>query len=407
MQTLFDNQLTAIDKLRRYKVGALFMEPGTGKTRTAYELIRSVSECDYILWLTPFQTKRNLQLELQKWAVEDPDQNGWLWSKLEIVGIETLSSSHRTYLTLYEKIQTFKCPFIVVDESLKIKNWEAKRTKRIIELSKFSTYKLILNGTPISRNLLDVWAQMEFLSPKILNMGISEFKNTFCEWTRITKRFGHKSFSREFITKYHNVDYLYSLIGHYVYECDLEIEVQKQYHDCSYEIDEDIKQEYYRLKEKYLDDEKLLAMNNNIFLELTQKMQHLYSCTEDKFSILNNLMAANKNANILVFTKYVISAVEVSKRFPGVMVLSYQKHAHGLNLQENNVCVFFDKTWNYAERIQAEGRIFRKGQKNNCIYYDLTGNVGLESMINKNIEKKQNLLDYFKSKAVKEILKEL
>lgn len=39
---------------------------------------------------------------------------------------------------------------------------------------------------------------MEFLSPLILNMSDAEFKNTFCDYTTITKRFGsHKSYSRE------------------------------------------------------------------------------------------------------------------------------------------------------------------------------------------------------------------
>lgn len=49
------NQQEAIDKLIKYKVGALFMEPGTGKTRTAYELINSI-EVDYVLYIAPYQT---------------------------------------------------------------------------------------------------------------------------------------------------------------------------------------------------------------------------------------------------------------------------------------------------------------------------------------------------------------
>ena len=37
---LFDYQTEAVDKLMRVKVGALYMEMGTGKTRTALELIQ-------------------------------------------------------------------------------------------------------------------------------------------------------------------------------------------------------------------------------------------------------------------------------------------------------------------------------------------------------------------------------
>jgi len=388
MQALLDNQLTAIEKLQQYKVGALFMEPGTGKTRAAYELIRSVHECDYILWLTPFQTKGNLFTELKHC---DEETNFFL-DKCEIVGIETLSLSDSTYLKLTDSLSKASCPFIVVDESLKIKNWDAIRTKRIIELGKLAQYKLVLNGTPISRNLLDVWAQMEFLSSKILGMCLAEFKNTFCEYIKVTKRIGHRQWTREFIKKYHNVDYLYSLIGHYVYECDLQLEIGKQYLDLEYHIDEDTKKEYYFIKEKYLDNEKLMAMNNNIFLELTQKMQHLYCCTEDKFTQVNQIIRDIPKEKCLIYCKYIVSRQECEKRFTGVRIMSYGMHSFGLNLQDYNVIIFFDKTFDYAQRLQAERRIFRTGQKDTCYYYDLTGDVDWKVLLIRILKKKQTYL---------------
>lgn len=61
--TLLDNQQLALEKLQQYKVGALFMKPGAGKTRVACELIKNVRP-DYVLWLTPFQTKDNLAKEI-------------------------------------------------------------------------------------------------------------------------------------------------------------------------------------------------------------------------------------------------------------------------------------------------------------------------------------------------------
>jgi len=396
MQNLLDNQISAIEKLRQYKVGALFMEPGTGKTRAAYELVKSVQNIDCILWLTPFQTKQNLADEIKKCGGLD----------CEIVGIESLSNSDRLYLELYSKIQNKKY-FIICDESLKIKNWSAKRTKRIIELGKLCEYKLVLNGTPLSKNLLDIWAQMEFLSPKILNMGISEFYNTFCEWVKITKRFGYRSIVKEFITKYHNVEYLYSLIKFYVYESDLQLDINKQYINIPYEIDSDLKEKYYFLKNTYLDNEKLMAMNNNIFLEMTQKMQHKYCCSTEKFQFVERLIKNNKPEKILIYCKYIISTEECKKRFPNVTVMTYGKNSFGLNLQDYNITIYFDKTFDYAQRLQSEHRTYRVGQLENCLYYDLTGDVGLEKMINDNIKKKQGLLEYFKQKSIEEIKKEL
>ena len=118
MYRLLSRQKKAINKLIKYKVGALFMEAGTGKTLSALHLVKAVSEVDYVLWLTPFQTKQNLRDELNKFGGLDCD----------IVGIETLSSSDRTYFDLIEKIESSKCTFIICDESLKIKNWGAIRT---------------------------------------------------------------------------------------------------------------------------------------------------------------------------------------------------------------------------------------------------------------------------------------
>src|SRR6056297_2619221 len=150
MKTLLDSQQKAYNKLKKLKVGALFMDPGTGKTYAAYKLIKSVKNIDYILWFTPYRTRENLKEEIVKCGGLDVD----------IVGIESLSNSDRLYLNLNSKLSKFLNPFIVVDESLKIKNKDANRTERIINLGRYADYKLVLNGTPLSKNLLDVWAQM-------------------------------------------------------------------------------------------------------------------------------------------------------------------------------------------------------------------------------------------------------
>jgi SNF2 family DNA or RNA helicase len=311
-------------------------------------------------------------------------------------------------LQLYRKLEVAWNSVLIVDESLKIKNWDAKRTQRIIELGKLAEYKLVLNGTPISRNLLDAWAQFEFLSPKILNMGQAEYKNTFCEYTRITKRFGgHKQYTKEYINRYHNVDYLYSLIQPYVFECDLSLEVGKQYIDIDFSLDADVKEEYQRLKEEYLDNEKLQFLNNNIFLELTQKMQHLYTNSSEKFEILDRFLKENDRNKVLIYRKYLDAEVELKKRYPDVRVLSIQSEAFGLNLQAYDTIILWDKVWDYALVKQMEHRIWRTGQTNQCRFVNLNGNVGLEKLMIDNINKKMNLLDYFKNKALKEAIKEL
>lgn len=405
MRVLLEIPSAAVNKLQEYKVGALFMEPGTAKTSAAHALVMSVPDIDYVLYLAPFQTINRDKYE--ETVVAEIERCGGFRQLHDFIAIESLSNSNRIFLEVYEKLEKAKKPFIICDESLKIKNWNAKRTKRIVELGLLAEFKIILNGTPISRNLLDLWSQMEFLSPRILNMGIAEYKNTFCEYTRITKRIGSKRYTREFINKYHNVDYLYSRIRHYVYEANLELKVNKQYINVPYKVSDEIKEEYEYLKEKYLDNENLQYIRQNIFLELTQKMQHLYCDTEEKFENLGELIKCNPNEKICVFTKFVRGRNKIKKRFPHITVLSYGKESVGLNLQTYNITVFWDKTWDYAKRLHAERRTFRTGQQDDCVYYDFTGNVGLESMMDKNVSAKFDLSEYLKTISVKQLKKEL
>jgi len=399
---LLVSQTEAISKLSLLKVGALFKRPGTGKSRTGVELINS-APVNYVLWLAPYGSVHpkiagtGIKDEVMKWWNSDME--------IDFIGIESIQQSDRIYLEIYRKVEN-KNTFIVCDESLFIKNQNAKRTKRLSELSKMCEYKLILNGTPISRNLLDIWAQMDFLSPKILNMDYAEFKNTFCEYTNIKRRFGNRWATKEFITGYENIDYLYSLIRPYVYEADLQLEVGQQHIRMSYEIESEMKAEYQRLKEMYLDNEKLMMMNNNIFLELTMKMQHLYNLAEMKFTCVDEVIKKHGKENVIIYCKFIDSQIECKKRYPEIPVMSIQSESLSLNLQARHVTIEFDKTWDFWKVDQYKFRTYRTGQQNDCYYYYLDGNVPLEDLMKKNNDKKMNQLNYFKT-ITKQELKEV
>lgn len=405
MKPLLTNQFNAKKHLQEWKVGALFMDAGTGKTRVAVELINSVPDIDLVVYIAPLRTiktnpgTQSIKEEIGLW--------GGFKAESCYYGVESIGGSSRIYLEVRQRILKAKTPFIIIDESLKIKNASAKRTERLLALGELAQYKLILNGTPISRNLLDLWSQMEFLSPKILRMSLTVFKNTFCNYTKITKSIGRKSYSKEFITGYENIDYLYSLIRHYVFECDLRLNIAQCYAEYKYIIGQEELKEYYRLKEKYLDDETLQWKNNSIFLEMTQKMQHSYAITEAKFTVVDNIFKDVPQNDTIIFCKYIVSQIECAKRYPKALVLSYQKESLGLNLQNYHHTIYFDKVWDYALRVQSGRRTFRTGQEYDCRYYDLTGNVGLENLINDNINKKISMTEYFKNKTKNDIEKVL
>jgi len=369
------NQTHAIEKLEKLRVGALFMEPGTGKTRTALSLVNG-SETDFCLWIVPFSTKQNLQDEIDKWGID---------KQYAIIGVETLSESDRQYVGIRERLSQYEKPFIIVDESLKIKNRSAKRTQRVIDLGKLSYYRLVLNGTPISRNIMDMWSQMEFLSPKILNQSYEEFRNTFADYDMSMTEDGYYQYR---IRRSKNERYLYALIEPYVFSAKLKVGVQSSFQEYEYDLSDTI-DAYYQKKQDMLDDWRDDA---NWFLRMTQAMQHTYTNDESKV----RLIASVVDESTVIFCKFIRSRDFLKAKFPEAKVLTYGTGSFGLNLQDFHTMIFWDKTFDYAQLEQAQRRVYRIGQKQDVKYIMLSASVGLDRLIDKNIEKKVSMLDAFK-----------
>lgn len=370
------------------------MEMGTGKTKVALDLINSKSnKIDYILWICPFSIKNEIIKERDKWYPA---------MKIDVVGCETIGSSDRTYLEILKRVTTSKT-FIVVDESLKIKNINAKRTRRIIEFGGYAQYKLILNGTPITKNVIDLWAQMEFLSPKILKMSFNQFKNTYCEYYIRGRLKG-------MVKKQHNIEHLISLIEPYIFDCDLDIEAKKMYYNYFYDVD--IFQ-YSSLKNELLE-----CITNIDFFVLTTKLQQFY--TTYKEEMLKELLG-QINDQVIIFVKYLDSIPAGANKIVGDMntkerkqvidkfergdfkelYITYGCGSYGLNLQFCRNIIFAEHCFDYSQRIQAEARIYRIGQNYDVNYYNLWCNVGLEKMIQSSLNKKSNLLNEIKKEIDK------
>ena len=67
-----EQQDDAKRKLIRWRVGALFMEAGTGKTRVTVELVNSCEDVDHVIWIGPLRTikaeKGSVVEEIGKWG---------------------------------------------------------------------------------------------------------------------------------------------------------------------------------------------------------------------------------------------------------------------------------------------------------------------------------------------------
>lgn len=396
------NQKEAIRKLSRLKVGALFMEMGTGKTKVAMDLMASKAhKVNYLLWICPCSVKGEIEAERQKWHPELP---------IDIVGCESIGQSDRIYLETLEKVKSHKT-FIVVDESLKIKNINAKRTQRILRMGQYAAYKLILNGTPLSKNVMDLYTQMEFLSPKILGMGYNEFKDNYCEYYTRGKMKGR-------IRRTHNVAHLVSKIEPYIFESALEISPHKLSGKYTYYVDA---WEYGTAKNELFEKHYDTDRDELNFEAFAMGLQKFYTGSSEKMNRLNELLS-EIDGQVIIFVKFLDNIPSGAHKITGrvkederqeiidrfrngefkELWITYGCGAFGLNLQFCHNTIFADKIWDYSLVDQAEARTYRMGQLENVNYYNLTcANSGLERMIEDNIDRKGDLLHTVKEEIAK------
>ena len=397
---LTKSQQLAFTKFSKLKVGALFMEMGTGKTRTALELINfNKKNIDLVLWFTPCSTKKNLQKEIKKWNFNQ---------ELLIFGWETLSQSDQQYLQLLELIDN-KNVFIVADESLFIKNGDSKRYKRLLNISKKSKYKLLLNGTPITRNEWDLYYQMQFLSPLIFNMSEKEFQNNFFD--KITYKKKHSKVKEFFKLSEANIEYLHKLIEPYIFKVDFNFDKEVEEKILFVETSKETRDNYEKFKRNSL--EKLADLDSETIILLLQNLLMQSALDDNKNKEIAKFI---KDRKVIVFCNFIKEIEGIKKHLKNYLVISgsiaqkernqilemfkdndiplimtFGTGSFGLNMQFCNEIIFSSLTFDYAKILQAKGRIKRLGQENKIKYTTFECNLPINKFIGKNISKKKNL----------------
>lgn len=432
---LYEHQRRAVKKLERIKVGALYMEMGTGKTRTALELIArryNAGKVDHVLWLCPCSVKETIRREIQKHITGDT-------SMFTICGIETLSSSIRANVDCLRLVQS-KNVYLIVDESNLVKNPKAKRTQNIQRLADHCRYKLILNGTPVSRNEADMFAQWKILDWRILGY------RSFWSFSRNHVVWDEKVRGR--IKDIVNVDYLTRRIAPYTYqvrkdEClDLP---DKTYSSRYFELTYEQKELYSYVAEKLLFEldelqphtiyrlfAGLQGVTSGFFVGVEKKnieMEPFFKEPRNNPRIETLLYLLDQtDEKVIIFCKYTQEINDIVKilnedygegsavpfygelntrsrqrnldRFASdakFLVANKTTAGYGLNLQFCNTVVFYNNDWDYATRSQAEDRVHRIGQNRKVHIIDICASNTLDERILKCLYRKENMVDSFKA----------
>jgi len=332
--------------------------------------------------------------------------------------------------------------FLIVDESNLVKNHRAKRTQNIIRLSKICHYKLILNGTPVSRNEVDLFLQWYILDWRILGyQSFWSFAANHIEWDdRIPGR----------VRRCLNVDYLVRKIAPYTYQITkAELIQQKLLPLLSknnfveyYQMTEEQEWHYYEIADKLmfsLDDYEsgeiyrlfagLQDVISGYYVTVGKHLKRspFFSSPFDNPRIKTLLSLIDIDEKYIIFCKYTdeintivsilnkkygedIAApfngdINLKKRAENIekfrnksnfLVANKQCGAYGLNLQFCHNIIYYTNDWDYATRAQSEDRIYRIGQEKNAYITDICAQKTLDERILNCLTHKENLVDSFK-----------
>lgn len=427
---LFPYQEEAVEKLSHVKVGALYMEMGTGKTRTALELIKrrlDAGKVEQALWLCPYSTVRSMP-ELVAEHVCGADI-------IMFAGIESLSNSERIFNNLKQYVEE-RPTYLIVDESLLVKNPYAYRTKNVISISNKCKYKLILNGTPTSKNIADLYAQWYVLDWRIL--GYQSF------WSFSANHLEFDPDRPGRVVRAHNTDYLAYKIAPYTYEVEKKDVLSlphKLYKTKHFRLTDEQDDHYDKISEELvgLIDERrpetiyrLLSATKAITSGFAIRLDGYHSsrlrmyqpCDNPRIQALMDVLLEIGDAQAVIycqFTQEIDDIVSIlgdkAIQFHGelsqkvrqenknlfkagekqYLVANKSCAQFGLNLQFCHNEVFYNNDWDWGTRQQAEDRLHRVGQDHDVHIYDIVAEYTVDVTVMRCLEKKEDIAGLFKA----------
>jgi SNF2 family DNA or RNA helicase len=454
---LMTHQKAAADKLKGLRVGGLFMEMGTGKSLTLLELINQRKhKIDHALYFCPVNLKATAAHEIQKhssaiaYIFNDKTTMGKIPdAHIYIIGVESIGQSDRVTLCAHSLITDRS--LVIIDESDTCKNHRAIRTQRLIQMASRARYRFIATGTPVGEGVVDLYAQMYFLSPDIL--GYKSF------YSFAANHLEYSEEHRGLIVRSLNTDVIAAKIEPFVYqvkkdEClDLP---DRQYLSRYLEMTHGQQILYRRAKEEILmsvpDDEIDSYVIFRLFTALREIVSgfwyrrpdpnpdhrwaeqfepELLTCghcrTDLLLATIEEIAPSEKIIVWVNFQHCVNEVVEALTEYHGThsiaqfhgltvnreeeidrwrndarfLVASPKCGGRGLTLNECAYTIFYNNDFPYRVREQAEARNHRIGQTRKPTYIDLICRQSIDERIFSALIKKENLVQAFKKEMDK------
>ncbi|XP_031103378.1 protein PHOTOPERIOD-INDEPENDENT EARLY FLOWERING 1 isoform X1 [Ipomoea triloba] len=194
--------------------GILADEMGLGKTIMTIALLAHLA-CEKGIWgphliVVPTSVMLNWETEFLKWCPafkiltyfgsakeRKIKRQGWLKPNSFHVCITT----YRLVIQDSKVFKRKKWKYLILDEAHLIKNWKSQRWQTLLNFN--SKRRILLTGTPLQNDLMELWSLMHFLMPHIFQSH-QEFKDWFCNpISGIVE--GQEKVNKEVVDRLHNV----------------------------------------------------------------------------------------------------------------------------------------------------------------------------------------------------------
>ena len=395
-------------------------EMGLGKTLQAIAYLKLYTEDYPVVIIVPATLKINWQRELKKWIDRDSYiVNG---TKDEVYFEEkTIIINYDIVGKHLNNLKKLKPKIIILDESHRIKNPQAKRTKAIINLCRKTDKIIALTGTAILNRPIEIFTTLNILCPDVYD-NYYRFGHRYCDPK-------HNGFGNTF-NGATNMEELHGVLKKYIMIRRKKMDVLKELpekHKSTTILPIDNREEYNRAetdiiayireqdgKEKALRAsraEMLVKFNVLKRLAIAGKMTSIIKWI-DNFFLTNDklvLFGVHKKTIADIQEHYADSCVKIdgsvgqSKRQRAVdsfqndpkiklFIGNIQAASEGITLTAAHHVAFCELGWTPGLHTQAEDRIHRIGQDNMCMIHYLLAENTVEEEIAEKIDAKQKII---------------
>lgn len=338
---------------------------------------------------------------------------------------------------IFEALRSYDADMIIADESQRIKTHDAAQSKAMHLLGDKARYKLILSGTPVQNEAVDIFSQYRFLDPTVFGDNFYTFRGRYAVMG---------GFNRKQIVAYRDLDALVKKEMSVAYRVTKEeaLDLPEQTFEKRYiTLDSKERNIYDQLRrDSYAELEDGGTITATTVLTKLLRLQqftggflveddaaHPKLVSKGKLNALEDILhdyVAEGKKKLVIFARFLpeiheieklcekvlskngMKSVaiygEIKKEARGDIVKQFQTDPKtmvivgqidtlgvGVTLTAADTCVYYSVNFNYATYDQSLSRIHRIGQKHPCTYIHLIAEKTIDETVLQALAKKEDL----------------